>query len=136
MYQAGTLAGNPVAMAAGLAQLRYLNDHPQVYEKINASAQKLAEGMRQAARQTGAPVVINQICSLAAPFFTADTVESFSGAKRDDLNKYAEYFGRMLDSGIYLAPAQFEAMFVSAAHTDADIQHTIETVQTVFSAMF
>ncbi len=136
VYQAGTLAGNPVAMAAGLAQLRYLNDHPQVYEKINASAQKLAEGMRQAARQTGAPVVINQIGSLAAPFFTADTVESFSGAKRSDLNKYAEYFGRMLDSGIYLAPAQFEAMFVSAAHTDADIQHTIETVQTVFSAMF
>lgn len=136
VYQAGTLAGNPVAMAAGLAQLRYLNDHPQVYEKINASAQKLEEGMRQAARQTGAPVVINQIGSLAAPFFTADTVESFSGAKRSDLNKYAEYFGRMLDSGIYLAPAQFEAMFVSAAHTDADIQHTIETVQTVFSAMF
>ena len=136
VYQAGTLAGNPVAMAAGLAQLRYLNDHPQVYGKINASAQKLAEGMRQAARQTGAPVVINQIGSLAAPFFTADTVESFSGAKRSDLNKYAEYFGRMLDSGIYLAPAQFEAMFVSAAHTDADIQHTIETVQTVFSAMF
>lgn len=136
VYQAGTLAGNPVAMAAGLAQLRYLNNHPQVYEKINASAQKLAEGMRQAARQTGAPVVINQIGSLAAPFFTADTVESFSGAKRSDLNKYAEYFGRMLDSGIYLAPAQFEAMFVSAAHTDADIQHTIETVQTVFSAMF
>ena len=136
VYQAGTLAGNPVAMAAGLAQLRYLNDHPQVYEKINASAQKLAEGMRQAARQTDAPVVINQIGSLAAPFFTADTVESFSGAKRSDLNKYAEYFGRMLDSGIYLAPAQFEAMFVSAAHTDADIQHTIETVQTVFSAMF
>lgn len=136
VYQAGTLAGNPVAMAAGLAQLRYLNDHPQVYEKINASAQKLAEGMRQAARQTGAPVVINQIGSLAAPFFTADTVDSFSGAKRSDLNKYAEYFGRMLDSGIYLAPAQFEAMFVSAAHTDADIQHTIETVQTVFSAMF
>ena len=136
VYQAGTLAGNPVAMAAGLAQLRYLNDHPQVYEKINASAQKLAEGMRQAARQTGAPVVINQIGSLAAPFFTADTVESFPGAKRSDLNKYAEYFGRMLDSGIYLAPAQFEAMFVSAAHTDADIQHTIETVQTVFSAMF
>lgn len=136
VYQAGTLAGNPVAMAAGLAQLRYLNDRPQVYEKINASAQKLAEGMRQAARQTGAPVVINQIGSLAAPFFTADTVDSFSGAKRSDLNKYAEYFGRMLDSGIYLAPAQFEAMFVSAAHTDADIQHTIETVQTVFSAMF
>lgn len=136
VYQAGTLAGNPVAMAAGLAQLRYLNDHPQVYEKINASAQKLAEGMRQAARQTGAPVVINQIGSLAAPFFTADTVESFSGAKRSDMNKYAEYFGRMLDSGIYLAPAQFEAMFVSAAHTDADIQHTVETVQTVFSAMF
>ena len=136
VYQAGTLAGNPVAMAAGLAQLRYLNDHPQVYEKINASAQKLAEGMRQAARQTGAPVVINQIGSLAAPFFTADTVESFSGAKRSDLNKYAEYFSRMLDSGIYLASAQFEAMFVSAAHTDADIQHTIETVQTVFSAMF
>lgn len=136
VYQAGTLAGNPVAMAAGLAQLRYLNEHPEVYTTIAASAGKLANGMRQAAEAAGARVQINQVGSLVAPFFTPDTVASFAGAKRSDLTKYAAYFGKMLERGIYLAPAQFEAMFVSFAHTDEDLEKTIAVAKEVFDELY
>lgn len=136
VYQAGTLAGNPVAMAAGLAQLHYLNEHPEVYTEIEAKANTLACGMRQAAAETNARVQINQVGSLVAPFFTPDSVESFTGAKRSDLKKYAAYFGQMLERGIYLAPAQFEAMFVSFAHTQQDIEETIAVAKAVFSTLY
>ena len=135
VYQAGTLSGNPVAMAAGLAQLSYLNSHPEVYTDISAKADRLAEGMRQAAAESGANVRINQVGSLVAPFFTPDCVESFTDATKSDLNKYAAYFEKMLASGIYLAPAQFEAMFLSSAHTDADLENTVAAVKQVFSAI-
>ena len=136
VYQAGTLAGNPVAMAAGLAQLHYLNEHPEVYTEIEAKANTLACGMRQAAAETNARVQINQVGSLVAPFFTPDSVESFTGAKRSDLKKYAAYFGQMLERGIYLAPAQFEAMFVSFAHTQQDIEETIAVAKAVFRTLY
>ncbi len=136
VYQAGTLAGNPVAMAAGLAQLTYLNEHPEVYTAIAQKANTLACGMRRAAAETGAGVQINQVGSLVAPFFTPDSVESFTGAKRSDLKKYAAYFGLMLERGIYLAPAQFEAMFLSFAHTQQDIEETIAAAKTVFAALY
>ncbi len=135
VYQAGTLAGNPVAMAAGLAQLSYLNEHPQVYDAISAGAKKLADGMRQAAQTCTAQVQINQVGSLVAPFFTPDSVQSFAGAKRSDLKKYAAYFGGMLERGIYLAPAQFEAMFVSCAHTDTDLEQTVQAAESVFGQL-
>ncbi len=135
VYQAGTLAGNPVAMAAGLAQLHYLDENPQIYTELQRKATRLADGMRNAVRETGAAVQINQIGSLAAPFFTPDTVESFSGAARSDLKKYAAYFAGMLNRGIYLAPAQFEAMFVSYAHTDADIDTAVEAAKAVFAQL-
>ena len=135
VYQAGTLAGNPVAMAAGLAQLHYLNENPQVYTEIRRKAARLAAGMHKAVEETGAAVQINQIGSLAAPFFTPDCVESFSGAARSDLKKYAAYFAGMLERGIYLAPAQFEAMFVSYAHTDGDIDAAVEAARAVFSQL-
>ena len=133
VYQAGTLSGNPVAMAAGLAQLTYLNEHPEVYETIAKKADRLADGMRQAAERAGAGVRINQVGSLVAPFFTPDRVESFTDAAKSDLNKYAVYFEKMLARGVYLAPAQFEAMFVSAAHSEEDLEHTIRAVGEVFS---
>ena len=133
VYQAGTLSGNPVAMAAGLAQLTYLNEHPQVYETIAKKADRLADGMRQAAERAGAGVRINQVGSLVAPFFTPDRVESFTDAAKSDLNKYAVYFEKMLARGVYLAPAQFEAMFVSAAHSEEDLEKTIRAVGEVFS---
>ena len=133
VYQAGTLSGNPVAMAAGLAQLTYLNEHPEVYETIAKKADRLADGMRKAAERSGAGVRINQVGSLVAPFFTPDRVESFTDATKSDLNKYAAYFEKMLARGVYLAPAQFEAMFVSAAHSEEDLEHTIRAVGEVFS---
>ena len=122
-------------MAAGLAQLHYLNTHPEVYTDISRKACRLAEGMRSAVAETGARVRINQVGSLLAPFFTPDSVESFSGAARSDLNKYAAYFAGMLERGIYLAPAQFEAMFVSHAHTDGDIDAAVAAAREVFKTL-
>ena len=126
VYQAGTLSGNPVAMAAGLAQLQYLHSHPEVYEHINASATRLADGMRKIVAETCGDVRINQVGSILSPFFTPTDVTSFTDAKGSDLTRYARYFAGMLSRGIYLAPAQFEAMFVSDAHTDAEIEETLE----------
>ncbi len=136
VYQAGTLAGNPVAMAAGLAQLNYLNTHPEVYTDITDKATRMAADMRKAAEEAGAGVQINQVGSLVAPFFTSDSVESFSGANRSDLKKYAAYFGKMLERGIYLAPAQFEAMFMSHAHSEEDLARTLIAVKEVFTELY
>ena len=133
VYQAGTLSGNPVAMAAGLAQLRYLKAHPEIYPQLEAYAKELAQGMAQAAKQHGVPVAVNQIGSLAAPFFTPTEVTTFTDAKGSDVGRYARYFAAMLDEGIYLAPAQFEAMFVSAAHTRADLEATLAAVDKAFA---
>ena len=128
VYQACTLSGNPVAMAAGLAQLRYLKAHPEVYDYIGTLAKELADGMREAAERRGAGVAVNQIGSLAAPFFTPNAVTTFVDAKGSDVGRYARYFKGMLERGVYLAPAQFEAMFVSAAHTRQDLARTLEAV--------
>ena len=129
VYQAGTLSGNPVAMAAGLAQLHYLKDHPEVYTHISALADRLAEGLRKAAADTGAPVSVNQVGSLLSPFFTPDGVSTFVDAKGSDVGKYARYFAQMLERGIYLAPAQFEAMFLSFAHTEEEVDRTVEAAR-------
>ena len=135
VYQAGTLSGNPVAMAAGLAQLRYLKDHPEIYTQIEDYATLLAGGLREAAERTGAPVHINQVGSLLAPFFTPTDVNTFTDAKGSDVAMYARYFAGMLERGIYLAPAQFEAMFVSAAHTREDLSRTLEAAGAVLSSL-
>lgn len=135
VYQAGTLSGNPVAMAAGLAQLRYLQAHPEVYDQIRSFALRLAEGMRDLAKQTGVPVQINQIGSLLAPFFTPTAVTSFTDAKGSDVGRYARYFQGMLEHGVALAPAQFEAMFVSAAHGEAELNATLAAVEQTFAAL-
>ena len=135
VYQAGTLSGNPVAMAAGLAQLTYLREHPEVYEHINARGAALAEGLRELVKRTGAPVVINQLGSLLAPFFTPTAVTTFTDAKGSDVAKYARYFQGMLERGVALAPAQFEAMFVSAAHTREDLSRTLEAAGAVLSSL-
>ena len=135
VYQAGTLSGNPVAMAAGLAQLHYLKEHPEVYTHIDALATRLAEGMRKAAAETGAPVTVNQIGSLLAPFFTPDAVSTFVDAKGSDVGKYARYFQGMLERGVALAPAQFEAMFVSAAHGEEELQATLAAAEAVFAGL-
>ena len=135
VYQAGTLSGNPVAMAAGLAQLRYLKAHPEVYSGINGYAARLADGLREIAARTGTGVRINQVGSVLSPFFTPDDVNTFTDAKGSDVGKYARYFAGMLERGVYLAPAQFEAMFVSAAHSGEDLRRTLEAAGEVLGAL-
>ena len=135
VYQAGTLSGNPVAMAAGLAQLTYLKEHPQVYADIAAKGEKLACGLRAAAAEAGVPVAINQIGSLLAPFFTPTEVTTFTDAKGSDVGRYARYFQGMLEHGVALAPAQFEAMFVSEAHGDAELDATLAAARAALRSL-
>ena len=135
VYQAGTLSGNPVAMAAGLAQLRYLQANPQVYTHINHMGAQLAQDMAKLAAQSQVPVVINQVGSLISPFFTPTEVSTFVDAKGSDVGMYARYFGEMLQRGIYLAPAQFEAMFLSDAHSGEDLTATLEAFGATLEAL-
>ncbi|HMD08163.1 MAG TPA: glutamate-1-semialdehyde 2,1-aminomutase [Candidatus Acidoferrum sp.] len=124
VYQAGTLAGNPLAMRAGIATLKQLT-RPGLYEGIRDQSQRLVAGLRQALAETGIPGQINATGSLATLFFTVEPVRNYSDAKRSDTKRYARFFREMLDRGIFLAPSQFEAAFVSAAHTSEDISRTI-----------
>jgi len=130
VYQAGTLAGNPLAMSAGIATLNELAK-PGVYDGVNALAKKLVHGLRNALAGAGIVAQVNSIGSLSTIFFTPDPVTNYAGAKRSDTKRYARYFREMLDRGIFLAPSQFEAAFVSASHTSADIDRTIATAQEV-----
>jgi len=124
VYQAGTLSGNPVAMAAGLATLTELKNHPEIYDQINALTARLAAGIRQTSKYT-----VNSIGSLLTVFFTEQEVYNFASAKTSDTAKFAAFFQHLLSNGIYAAPSQFEALFVSAAHTEADIDKTIEVIR-------
>ena len=135
VYQAGTLSGNPVAMAAGLAQLTYLKEHPEIYTDLAAKGEKLAAGLRAAAAEAGVPVAINQIGSLLAPFFTPTEVTTFTDAKGSDVGRYAKYFQAMLERGVALAPAQFEAMFVSEAHGDAELDATLAAARAALRSL-
>ena len=124
VYQAGTLSGNPLAMAAGIAMLTCLRDNPDIYARIAALAGRLADGLREVTGNT-----VNQVGSLVCMFMTKSPVTSFETAVASDTAIYASYFRHMLENGIYIAPAQFEAMFISAAHTEAEIDKTIETAR-------
>ncbi len=130
VYQAGTLAGNPLAMSAGIATMNELAK-PGVYDGVNALAKKLVHGLRNALAGAGMVAQVNSIGSLSTIFFTPDPVTNFAEAKRSDTKRYARYFREMLNRGIFLAPSQFEAAFVSASHTSADIDRTIATAQEV-----
>jgi glutamate-1-semialdehyde 2,1-aminomutase len=118
IYQAGTLSGNPLAVAAGLAMLRYLKRHPEVYDQLEARAGELC-----AAAPAG--VTVNRVGSMFTWFFTDQPVTDYESAKRSDTARFGRFFRAMLERGIYLAPSQFEAAFVSAAHTEEDIRETI-----------
>ena len=124
VYQAGTLAGNPLAMSAGIATLKELQK-PGLYERLKAFNQKLGEGLRRALSDAGITAQINSAGSLSTIFFTANRVTNYAQAKSSDTNLYARFFREMLQRGIFLAPSQFEAAFVSASHTEADIDRTI-----------
>lgn len=118
VYQAGTLSGNPVAMAAGLATLHYLNEHEEVYGYLDNIGDKLVFGMRENMAQLGMDFTINHIGSMFSIFFTRQPVKDFESAKKSNLSLFGKYFNNMLQHGIYLAPSQFEALFLSTALTD------------------
>ena len=124
VYQAGTLAGNPLAMRAGIATLKELSK-PGLYAGIEALTKKLVTGLRQALADAGIAAQVNGIGSLSTIFFAPQPVTNYSDAKRSDTNLYARFFHEMLNRSIFLAPSQFEAAFVSAAHTESDIDRTI-----------
>jgi len=123
IYQAGTLSGNPLAMAAGYTTLKLLT--PEVYAQLEKQGAKLEAGFERNAKELGVACTINRIGSMVCPFFTDQKVINYDSAKQSDLAKFRSYFGNLLDLGVNVAPSQFEGMFVSAAHTDEDIEATI-----------
>jgi glutamate-1-semialdehyde 2,1-aminomutase len=124
VYQAGTLSGNPLAMRAGIETLKQL-DAPGFYEQLNRRAENLALGICRAIEETGVAARVNAVGSLLTLFFTGETVQDYDGAKKSDTFRFGEFFLRMLERGILLPPSQYEAWFVSAAHSDADIEQTV-----------
>lgn len=133
VYQAGTLSGNPIAMSAGLTQLKYLHAHPEVYKGLEEKGEKLYGGMKKILEEAGLSYQINHISSLASLFFTEEEVVDYQSAKTSDTKAFAEYFKGMLGMGIHMAPSQFEAMFLSDAHTDEAIEKTLDAVKKYFS---
>jgi glutamate-1-semialdehyde 2,1-aminomutase len=128
VYQAGTLAGNPLAMRAGIATLDQLCA-PGLYESIEKRAATLVAALRESIRAEKIPAHVNAIGSLATLFFSADPVNNYSAAKKSDTRRYTQYFRHMLERGVFLAPSQFEASFVSVAHSDSDIEFAIRAAQ-------
>lgn len=124
IYQAGTLSGNPLAMAAGYTTLKLLT--PETYQRLEALSARLQRGFEENAERHGIPTTINRVGSMLCPFFTDKTVINYETAKTSDLDRFKVYFASMLNLGISIAPSQFEGMFISAVHTEADIDATIE----------
>ncbi len=134
VYQAGTLSGNPLAMAAGIATLEALKQ-PGFYESLDAKTERLMTGLRAAAEKAGIDFTAGHIGSMAGMFFTRATVTNFDGAKTSDLVRFSRFYNGMRDRGIYLAPSQFEALFVSAAHTNDEIDTTIAAAADVMAGL-
>ena len=132
VYQAGTLSGNPIAMAAGLTQLKYLYEHQEIYKDLEVKGQKLYGGIEEILKETNSPYQINHVSSLGSIFFATEEVKDYASAKTSDTKAFSEYFLYMLKNGIHLAPSQFEAMFLSVAHTDAVLEETLDKVRAFF----
>jgi glutamate-1-semialdehyde 2,1-aminomutase len=127
VYQAGTLSGNPLAVAAGLAMLRHLKEHPEVYAQLETRAARLCASVPEG-------ITVNRVGSMFTCFFTGGPVTDYESAKRSDTTRFGRFFRAMLERGVYLAPSQFEAAFVSAAHSERDIDETIAAVGEAFHA--
>jgi glutamate-1-semialdehyde 2,1-aminomutase len=125
VYQAGTLSGNPIAVTSGIETLKTLRDNPNIYKRINQSASKLETAYKEKG------LTVNRVGSLLSAFFTDESVTDYNTALKSNTKAFASYFSQMLEQGIYIAPSQFEAMFVSFAHSDEDIEKTISAIQNV-----
>lgn len=134
VYQAGTLSGNPLAVTAGIETLKRLKA-PGVYKKLDVQAQALAEGIREAAVSAGVSMTQTRVGSMLGAFFTDHPVTDYASAKLSDTRRYAKFFHRMLHKGVYFAPSQFEAAFVSTAHTPRDLSQTIASAHAVFRSL-
>ncbi len=132
VYQAGTLSGNPLAVTAGLTTLRLLKAQ-DVYEQLEKASARLVRGMTEAAREAGVPTISNRAGSMFTTFFSSEPVSDWTTAGRSDREAFARFFHAMLDAGVYLAPSQFEAAFLSTAHSDAIIDRTIEAARKAFT---
>ena len=133
VYQAGTLSGNPLAMAAGIATLDLLAE-PNAYEMLEAMSARLEKGLAEAVREARIPAQVQRVGSMLTLFFTADKVADYAGARACDTEAFGRFFQGMLGRGVYLPPSQFEAWFVSLAHTDEDIRRTVEVARAALSA--
>jgi glutamate-1-semialdehyde 2,1-aminomutase len=133
MYQAGTLSGNPLAMAAGYAQLRYLKEHKSLYSQLDQLSGDLVAGVAAAAKSAGVPMTYNRVGSMFTWFFTSGPVTDWNSASESDTEAFGRFFRSMLDSGVYLPPSQYEAAFLGAAHTAEDVQKTIAASKQAFS---
>ncbi|MBE3110124.1 MAG: aminotransferase class III-fold pyridoxal phosphate-dependent enzyme, partial [Acidobacteria bacterium] len=131
VYQAGTLSGNPLAMAAGLATLRELQS-PGFYDRLDALTAKLVEGVARAAKSAGVSLWLNRVGSMRTPFFVDAPVTDYASARRADTKLYARFFHAMLERGVYLAPSQFESVFMSSAHGELEIADTLAAATASF----
>lgn len=125
VYQAGTLSGNPLAMAAGIATLRELKNRPQIYQQLEESSAALVDGVLAAAKKKGVAMTANRVGSMFTWFFQPGEVHDWDTAARSDTQTFGKFHGAMLEGGVYLPPSQYEAIFMSAAHSESDIQQTI-----------
>ncbi len=132
VYQAGTLSGNPVAMAAGMAQLGLLQETEDFYEKLNEKSRWFFDRIQELIEKSGRGYQLNRVGSLGCLFFTTEPVVDYASAKTSDTKEFAAYFRHMLEAGIYLAPSQFEAMFLSAAMTEEDLERTLTAMERFF----
>jgi glutamate-1-semialdehyde 2,1-aminomutase len=130
VYQAGTLSGNPLAVSAGLKTLEIIS-RPGFYEELNKKSVSFFEQGKKLIMENNLPLSLNYVNSMGSLFFKKENVENFTDALQCDTDKFSNYFGSMLDSGVYLAPSQYEAMFISAAHTDEDLEYTYDTLKKV-----
>jgi glutamate-1-semialdehyde 2,1-aminomutase len=132
IYQAGTLGGNPVAMAAGLATLELIQA-PGFYERLAEKTKQLREGLEQAAQDAGIAFTTTGVCAMFGLYFCEGPINGYADAMRSDSARFNQFFHGMLKRGVYFAPSAFEAAFISSAHTATEIQHTIDAAQDAFA---
>jgi glutamate-1-semialdehyde 2,1-aminomutase len=136
VYQAGTLSGNPLAMAAGIATVGYLRDHgDEVYLQLEQNSRAVAEGVAAEASKAGVPVTLNRVGSMWTWFFSGSAVANYDDAARSDTAAFGRFHRAMLDQGVWLPPSQFEAIFLGAAHGSAEIEATIAAAREAFQSL-